>query len=349
MIRLGLALTRHCNLRCPHCIRDDVSAVQSLELSLIRRLLDEATSLFGGFAVSLTGGEPLLHPEFGGIIEALGQRNVPWRVVSNGWHVPRELPRMAAHPPELLVLSLSGADEAVHDDERGRGSFQRVLLSAGALRSRGIPATLSMVVDRRDRHQLEQAVRLARDLHVRGMDFILPQPVPGSMARDSDLPPAEWPVVRDEVRALASQYEDDIVVTLAYGAPSPHGEPEAVCDTKQLKRLYVDPDGRLSLCCQLSEYGENRADTVADLHHGSLASAMASYRGRMSELKSVSAPPGRSDADTFPCMRCARALGKLDWLQRHPGTPWGRLHVATSPDRADGAARRRTPLPVLTS
>jgi hypothetical protein len=41
----------------------------------------------------------------------------------------------------------------VHDTERGRGSFRRVLLAVALLTSRRIPTSLAFVVDRRDRHQ----------------------------------------------------------------------------------------------------------------------------------------------------------------------------------------------------
>ena len=34
---LGFAITEHCNLRCPHCIRDDVTTVRSLEPALVER------------------------------------------------------------------------------------------------------------------------------------------------------------------------------------------------------------------------------------------------------------------------------------------------------------------------
>src|SRR6266480_6111562 len=76
---LGFALTQHCNLRCPHCIRDDVTSVHSLDPGLIDAVVEDALALFGDVTVSLTGGEPLLHPEFDCIIERLAQRRVPYR------------------------------------------------------------------------------------------------------------------------------------------------------------------------------------------------------------------------------------------------------------------------------
>ena len=71
---LGFALTQHCNLRCPHCIRDDVTTVQALDVSLIERALDDARHLFGDVTASFTGGEPLLHPRFAEVIAACAER-----------------------------------------------------------------------------------------------------------------------------------------------------------------------------------------------------------------------------------------------------------------------------------
>src|SRR5690348_17672857 len=157
-MRLGLALTEHCNLRCPHCIRDDVTTVRSLDAALIESVLDQALELYGegggSVTASFTGGEPLLHPEFHRIVAACAVRGVPYRFVSNGWHVKRLMPLFDRYPPEAVRLSLSGATQAVHDAERGRDSFRRVLVAVALFTSRRIPASLSIVIDRRDRHQL---------------------------------------------------------------------------------------------------------------------------------------------------------------------------------------------------
>jgi MoaA/NifB/PqqE/SkfB family radical SAM enzyme len=323
MMYLGFALTEHCNLRCPHCIRDDVTTVRNLPAELLFRTVDEARGLFGAgrLTASLTGGEPTLHPRWDGIVAGLHERGVPYRFVTNGWHMRRLMPSLDRHPPEAVRVSLSGATEAVHDEERGRGSFRRVLLAVALLTSRRIPAALSIVVDRRDRHQLRAAADLAEALGCVRMHFILPQPVPGSAARDSDLPPAEWAGVRDEVWALAAEPGRRTALQLDYGYP--FDGPEQACETFEGRRAYVDARGRLSLCCQLSEYGENERDVVADLNATPFRDVWPRYQEGLRTLRRASAP--RSPADpfgAFPCMRCARGLGKTAWLRDHPGTPW---------------------------
>src|SRR5439155_741462 len=137
---------------------------------------------------------------------------------------------------EAVRLSLSGATQHVHDAERGRGSFRRVLLAVALFTSRRIAASLSIVIDRRDRHQLRAAADLAEGLGCVRLHIILPQPVPGSVARDSDLPPEEWLAVRREVAAIAREPGRRTVVALDYGAP--FDGPETPGDTFPRRRPW---------------------------------------------------------------------------------------------------------------
>jgi len=86
----------------------------------------------------------------------------------------------------------------------------------------------------------------------------------------------------------------------------------------------VDTRGRVCTCCQLSQYGANEAEVVADLHRESLAAADRKYVSRLRDLRAAQAPrTGVADVfDTLPCIRCARASGKLEWLGAYPHTPW---------------------------
>lgn len=335
---LGFAVTQHCNLRCPHCIRDDVETVRELEPELVARVLDDALSMWGDVTVSLTGGEPLVHRRFGEIVEAIASRGVPYRFVSNGWHLKRIVPLLRRHPPQSVRLSLSGADEAVHDAERGRGSFRRVLLGVGILTHLGIPSALSIVVDRRDRHQLREAADLAEALGCVAIHYILPQPVTGSLERGTDLDPEEWWEVAREVRALAAEPGRRTAILLDYGAPFEGEEP--LCDTYALRRVYVDSRGRLSTCCQLSDYGFNEADVVADLTRVSLREAWSRYVERLEAQRTASAPRvGGDEFDAFPCIRCARVTGKMEWARAYPHARWCGAAVGGAPELVQLGAR----------
>lgn len=324
---LGLALAQHCNLQCVHCIRDDVCSVRFLDASLVVRVVDEARTIFNDVAVSFTGGEPLLHPALGAIAAQLADRRTPWRLVSNGWYLRRALPILDAHPPEYVRLSLSGATEDVHDQERGRGSFRRVLQAVAILTSRRIPTALSLVIDRRDRHQVRRAADLAESLGCQRLHLIRPQPVPGSTSRQSDLSQGEWDTVREVVLAIAAEPLRQTRLSLDYGAgPDTATLP---CDTLAMRRLYVDAQGRLSVCCQLSHYGGNETDVVADLNRVSLAGAWPRLQDQLATLASAVTLHGGAPTqfDHFPCLRCAGVFGKLEWI----GKPASRVRGQTPP------------------
>ncbi|MEO6527232.1 MAG: radical SAM protein [Gemmatimonadaceae bacterium] len=317
---LGFALTQHCNLRCAHCIRDDVTTVQSLSYELISSILEQSRALFGPRQVSLTGGEPLLHPDFGRIVDLFAAEGHPYRFVSNGWHLTRVIRHLDRYAPTAVRLSLSGATVDVHDAERGRGSFHRLLLGAGLLTSRGIPTHMSLVIDTRTRTQLRSAAELAESIGAHELHFIMPQPVAASVMRDSDLALDEWDSVQREIEALAREGYAHVRVVRDYGFPS--DGPEAPCSTKARTRMFVDAWGRLTTCCQLSDYGFNDAEVVADLKVTPLAEAVGHFHGHVDELIRATAPRSDALAERFPCLRCARANGKLEWLRDHQRSPW---------------------------
>jgi len=154
------------------------------------------------------------------------------------------------------------------------------------------------------------------------------------VARDSDLPPEEWMPVRRDVEAIAREPGRRTVVALDYGAP--FDGPETPCDTFALQRIYVDTRGRVCTCCQLSQYGANEVEVVADLHHEPLATAHRKYVARLRELRAAQAPrTGATDMfDSLPCIRCARASGKLEWLTAHPSSAWSGAAAPPAPELA---------------
>lgn len=323
---IGFELSNLCNLHCTHCIRGSHQfQLEHLDLTLFRRVLDEACEMFSPLAIVFTGGEPLASELFPPAVEELAKRALPYRFVTNGWLVPRHLPLLVRHRPVFVRISLSGARERTHDGQRGRGSFRRAVLAAAVLLSRGIRAELSMVVTRESRHELEEAVGLANQLGVAEFHFILPQPTPETALADSDLSPSEWNVVSDEVRALAAASATPI--GLDYGTHAPHPRPR--CNTMAQRQVYVDARGRVPFCCQLSRYGSGTESILGDLTIESLgtvlargASAYDEFSGETHRLHHI----GRHDAlDDYPCLSCARRHGQTGFLADFHDHPWAAL------------------------
>jgi MoaA/NifB/PqqE/SkfB family radical SAM enzyme len=323
---LGFELSNLCNLHCTHCIRGSHQPrIERLELALLRAVLDQARALFDPLAVVFTGGEPLAAETFAEAVAELGARRIPYRFVTNGWLVPRRLGVLLRHPPSFVRVSLSGARERTHDAQRGAGSFRRALLAAAVLLSRGLRAELSMVVTRESRRELADAAALAAGLGVAELHFILPQPTPETALAGSDLAPAEWRAVADEVLALARR--STVPLRLDYGGHMPL--PRPLCDTLTLRHLYVDARGRVPFCCQLSRYGTGEEPVLGDLTAEPLADVVARAEARYAAFTSETARLhriGRWDAlDDYPCVSCARRHGRTQFLADYPEHPWAGL------------------------
>lgn len=294
-------------------------------MPFVHRVLDEASSQFDRLTVVFTGGEPLSAPLFPDAIAEVARRGIPYRFVTNGWLIPRHLPLLVQHRPLFVRVSLSGAREATHDRQRGRGSFRRALLGVVALRAQGIRAELSMVLTRESVTEIDDAVSLAAALGVAELHFILPQPTPETALDASDLAPAEWRSAGTRVGTVARR--SPVPVILDYGSylPLPRGR----CDTMALRHMYIDARGRVAFCCQLSRYGTGDEPILGDLMRESLADVVARARVTYDAFADESTrlhQIGQRDAlDDFPCVSCARRHGRTGFLADFPEHPWAGL------------------------
>ncbi|SCY77313.1 4Fe-4S single cluster domain-containing protein [Lachnospiraceae bacterium XBB2008] len=92
---LFFELTDRCNLRCRHCGSScEPSNANYADTAALLRLLSEINRDFPDpdFMICLTGGEPLLHPDFEVIANAVNNAGLPWGMTTFRNHpycVPR--------------------------------------------------------------------------------------------------------------------------------------------------------------------------------------------------------------------------------------------------------------------
>ena len=139
--QMTLSLTNRCNFRCAYC---EIPLQQRAEMDTAEWLaaIDELRA--GGMGrASLIGGEPLLRKDVGAIIRHLKRRGVHASMNTNGWWVAERMDDVAAL--DLVCVSLDGP-EAVHDGQRQRGSYARILRALDALRRHDVPVVTMTVV-----------------------------------------------------------------------------------------------------------------------------------------------------------------------------------------------------------
>jgi MoaA/NifB/PqqE/SkfB family radical SAM enzyme len=321
-------LTDRCQLDCQHCLRDPGLTPKDLPLALIRKVLSEATRIYGTAHVALTGGEPTLHPEFAAVVDAIVEAGCGWHVVTNAKRFEHTLGLLKAVPARKKALtaidfSLDGADEVTHDAIRGKGSFREVMLGATLCTAHEIPFVLQMVVNAKNEGQIEAFGLLGASLGAKRVSFGMMQPTGTHLDRELYLSTPDWRVVHNRILRLRDLLK--IEVTLTEGFPTE--ETFHVCEPWQSQQLHIDVDGRLNLCCQHSGTpGDGtRTDVAGSLHEMSLVEAHRRlltiiHQAQVDKLARLGATP-RSEWDAFPCNDCLGYFGKPHWSEEGTAGP----------------------------
>jgi radical SAM protein with 4Fe4S-binding SPASM domain len=165
-----------CNLTCEHCL---VSSGPDGEAGMpgerLEALIDEAAALEVE-RFYFTGGEPFVRRDMFDLVERVTRRHGrDLHLLTNGMLLrDAGLRRLREQDPDRLhfQVSLDGAEEAVNDALRGRGTHARVLQGIRALVAAGFPPTVSTVVTRDNAAAMPAMVRLLKDLGARGWHLI---------------------------------------------------------------------------------------------------------------------------------------------------------------------------------
>jgi SynChlorMet cassette radical SAM/SPASM protein ScmF len=176
-------LTEGCNLRCRHCwiapkFQDKDSSYPVLSLDLFKSIVEQAKPL-GLSGLKLTGGEPLLHPNIGEILEYIRDEDLNLTMETNGVLCTPEIARQIGECKNPFVsVSLDGAVAETHEWVRGvPGCFEAALEGIRILVNAGIKPQVIMCIMRRNKDQMESAVRLAESIGAESIKFNLTQPI----------------------------------------------------------------------------------------------------------------------------------------------------------------------------
>lgn len=140
-----IELTYRCNLDCFFCYNDLALRGEPLRREQYFQLFQELADL-GALHLTLSGGEPLAHPDFLALGTRARELGFAVRVKSNGHALRGELARRLRDEvdPFLIETSLHGATAATHDRQtRVPGSFERLLANLAELRALGLRVKLN--------------------------------------------------------------------------------------------------------------------------------------------------------------------------------------------------------------
>jgi radical SAM protein with 4Fe4S-binding SPASM domain len=251
----SLELTRRCNLRCVHCYAGPAvsGAPPEQDIDWWRAILGEMAEA-GCLSLLMTGGEPLLRPDFPAVYQRAKELGMLVTVFTNATLIrPGIVDLFREWPPEEVEITILGASAEIHDRLAGMtGAFDRFRAGWRALRDAGIRTALKTVIMKPNRQELAAMERLARD---EGVSFRID---PILFPRfDGDRTPLELRLAPDE--AAAADFSDPERRErwhAAMGELSALVLPETgqlyLCGAGQTS-FHIDPAGILTPCLMLRQ------------------------------------------------------------------------------------------------
>lgn len=162
-------LTDRCNLSCVHCfINQPAGCLQThqdeLTTSQVKDILDQIAAA-GCLHLLLTGGEPLLRPDFSDIYLYARRKGMLVMLFTNGTMLtPAIMDVLKEAPPHLVEVSMYGATKETYEAvTRAPGSFERFMRGVELLKASGLPFATKSVILTNNIHELPLMKKMAEE------------------------------------------------------------------------------------------------------------------------------------------------------------------------------------------
>jgi len=178
-ILLQWHITEQCDCACLHCYQVPGNIHHGMSFSSMCAVLEQFLCLIGEFDrinsphktrahVTITGGEPFMHPEALDLIDLLSahRNRLSFAILTNGTLVDDRLARfLAITRPRFVQVSLDG-DSNTHDRMRGAGNFKAVCAGVRCLVRYDVPTMISFTANSFNYKDFPKVVQQGRKLGV---------------------------------------------------------------------------------------------------------------------------------------------------------------------------------------
>lgn len=282
-VNLWFELLLDCNLSCEFCYqrcargacRPDSPVSRATAVGALKRIL----SIVDVRCVAVTGGEPLLHPEFVSIAESLSDWIDDIIVVTNGTLLcDNMIDRLLEVPVRTFQIPLHSARASVHNKLTRVDSWENTTSAIVRLRKKGAHVIITFVATRQNYRDFLGVLEIAHVVGVRTvvLNCFLPAcTLPNAARRDLSI--VDQSVFEEEIRR-ATTFAREVGVRVLIGSRpigSTHlGEwPEKVgadCYDADAKQIVLDGRGNLRQCLLSpssvgSVFSEDARDLIATL------------------------------------------------------------------------------------
>jgi len=166
-LRGNLDITYRCNNNCLHCwLRVPPKGPEKqneLSTDEIKTIVDEARKL-GCREWAISGGEPMLRPDFPEIFDYITKKSGSYSINTNGTLITPEIAELMKRKGKKMI-ALYGATAEIHDHiTRNPGSFQATMKGFKLLQEARAEFIVQLVPMKDNYHQYKEMVKLAKSL-----------------------------------------------------------------------------------------------------------------------------------------------------------------------------------------
>ena len=164
-LRVGLQLTKYCNMRCNYCYADfeTYEAAEELSTGEVFKIVDDLYAQ-GCRWIWFLGGEPMMRKDFGAIIDYAHSKGIFCDMNSNGVLI-NESNISTVKKLDGVAISIDG-DEETNDYYRGRGMYKKAIDAVKLLTDHGVSVRIHSILTRKTAAKLDRVVENCRQLGV---------------------------------------------------------------------------------------------------------------------------------------------------------------------------------------
>ena len=134
-----IELTNRCNERCVHCYIPHQEKIKDMDDMTLNKILDEIESSSSVLSISVSGGEPMLHPRFIEVVKRLQSKPILLTIFTNLTVMTDDMLELFKRPLTKVQVSLYSMNANVHDKVTTiSGSFNRTFNNIKKLLNNGV-------------------------------------------------------------------------------------------------------------------------------------------------------------------------------------------------------------------
>lgn len=206
-------ITEACDQRCKHCYIYALGShakFKETPLSDMEKVIKNIQTFCSKAQrlpyIYITGGDPILHPQFWTLAELLKAQNIPFAILGNPFHLTAEVcEKLHKYGCRKYQLSLDGLQQT-HDRIRQPGSYDNTLAAIPLLRHAGIDVAIMATVSRWNYNEIPSLVDVVVAHHVD--IFAFARYCPDADSKDSCCSPEEYRSMMEQCWQKFEQHKD---------------------------------------------------------------------------------------------------------------------------------------------